>query len=189
MNRKNWGYWLGSKAKIFQHKWSKTSPHPNQQVVNLIMTYLDKHPPHFLVHWATYSLPFNQFSFGPEEDFKELILKGRPTAIEEIGKDFQTSFKGLRPVKSHRVKKNILASWNVKIMIDTQIKVLELQFIHLNVVKNSTRQVYQPTVHLQVWKEKSCLLHFLCQSLCLCYSLTDVPYHVECNFRQMIIFT
>ena len=35
-------------------------------------------------------------------------------------------------------------------MIDTQIKVLELQFIHLNVVKNSTRQVYQPTVHLQV---------------------------------------
>ena len=125
----------------------------------------------------------------PYEDFKELILKGRPTAIEEIGKDFQTSFKGLRPVKYHRVKKNILASWNVKIMIDTQIKVLELQFIHLNVVKNSTRQVYQPTVHLQVWKEKSCLLHFLCQSLCLCYSLTDVPYHVECNFRQMIIFT
>lgn len=86
----------------------------------------------------------------PYEDFKELILKGRPTAIEEIGKDFQTSFKGLRPVKSHRVKKNILASCNVKIMIDTQIKVLELQFIHLNVVKNSTRQVYQPTVHLQV---------------------------------------
>ena len=91
----------------------------------------------------------------PYEDFKELILKGRPTAIEEIGKDFQTSFKGLRPVKSHRVKKEHSCSCqcqtrNVKIMIDTQIKVLELQFIHLNVVKNSTRQVYQPTVHLQV---------------------------------------
>lgn len=91
----------------------------------------------------------------PYEDFKELILKGRPTAIEKMGKDFQTSFKGLRPVKSHRVKKEHSCSCqcqtrNVKIMIDTQIKVLELQFIHLNVVKNSTRQVYQPTVHLQV---------------------------------------
>lgn len=31
--------------------------------------------------------------------------------------------------------------------------------------------------------EGSCLLHFLCQSLCLGYSLTDVAYHVECNFR------
>ena len=37
--------------------------------------------------------------------------------------------------------------------------------------------------------EGSCLLHIFCQFLCLRYSLTDVAYHVESNFREMIIFT
>ena len=122
-----------------------TEPHTHYNSINLVLAQKRQN----CRKACSVSLLF------PYEDFKELILKGRPPAIEEIGEDFQTSFKGLRPVKSQWVKKEHSCSCqcqtqNVKIMIDTQIKVLELQFIHLNVVKNSTRQVYQPTVHLQV---------------------------------------
>lgn len=38
-------------------------------------------------------------------------------------------------------------------------------------------------------REGSCLLHFFGQSLCFGYSLTDVSYHVEGNFREVIVFT